>query len=148
MSATVSSEPFCAATSTKPNNFCGHLVTSFAAAAQARPSPATLSAATRPQPSLQITTGKSRCPSFCGQGLFHRSDTLCDSPVTSFAAAVSDSAPPSPRCLIGNHIPHSQPYSFVCRGDDHSGRPVAASEVLAHAPSFRRGLIRDGMYAT
>ena len=36
------------------------------------------------------------------------------------------------------------PHRFFCRGDDHSGRPVAASEAAAHTPSFCRDLMRDG----
>ena len=110
----------------KPNDFRGRLVVSFAAVGQAYPS----SAATHPQPSLRVATAGPRSPPYCGRGLVHRRDTPCGSPVTS------GSVPPS-------HIPHSRPHRFLCRSDDHRGRPVAASEAVARAPSFRRGLVRD-----
>ena len=45
----------------------------------------------------------------------NRSDAPCGSPVTSSAVAVPGSAPPSPRGLIGDDIPHSLRTDFLRR---------------------------------
>ena len=75
---------------------------------------------------------------FCERGLVDGSGADRGRPTTSFAATVSAS-PPSSRGLL--RVGRSR--RIFRKGNDHRGRPAAAVDTAAPAPSPRRGLVRN-----